>query len=657
MTDRRASVPFVLAAWLAANGAAAQVPAGGPFRVNTYTTGQQSTRLVAKTIAAASNGDFVVVWTGPGPAAPGGAFAQRFDAAGARLGAEIDVEGPSPPVASVDPSVAFDARGGLIVAWGDFSAGDLYLRRFDREGAPIAGPFVVTTMAYGASIAVDRRRGDFVVAWTGAAYGDSSGIFARRFDASGAPRGLQFLVNVHTPSTQAGARAAMIEPSGDFVIAWRSHGQDGDGYGVFARRFDREGAPLGSEFRVNSYTPGGQASPRIAAAADGRFVVAWSSQGQDNGFAGIYAQRYDAGGAPIGGEFRVNTYTPSNKIAGDVASDEAGNFVVTWTSNGQDGDNGGVFARRFDSSGAPRGGEFQVNTFTPLLQELSSAAMDAAGNIVVDWDDWVLTPNNDLDVYARRYGGLQPAALAVDAAAGPSSNGNRVFEAGESVAVAPTWRNVNGAAQTFSGTATAFTGPGLPGNPSYTIADGTADYGTVANGAVAPCAATGNCYELAISAPSPRPAAHWDATLREDISPAAQGQAKLWGLHVGGTFTDVPAANPFYRFVETIVHAGITGGCGGSGYCPAAGTTREQMAVFVLVAKEGTSYTPPACGATPLFADVPATNPFCRWIEELARRGVVSGCGGGNYCPTAPVSREQMGVFLSATFGLTLYGP
>jgi hypothetical protein len=79
------------------------------------------------------------------------------------------------------------------------------------------------------------------------------------------------------------------------------------------------------------------------------------------------------------------------------------------------------------------------------------------------------------------------------------------------------------------------------------------------------------------------------------------------------------------------------------------------MAVFVLATKEP-GFTPPACG-TPRFNDVPASSPFCRWIEELARRGVVTGCGGGNYCPTAAVTREQMAVFISVTFGLMLYGP
>jgi hypothetical protein len=56
------------------------------------------------------------------------------------------------------------------------------------------------------------------------------------------------------------------------------------------------------------------------------------------------------------------------------------------------------------------------------------------------------------------------------------------------------------------------------------------------------------------------------------------------------------------------------------------------------------------------FGDVPAASPFCRWIEELANRGVVTGCGGGNYCPTADVSREQMAVFLAVTFNIVLYG-
>ena len=53
---------------------------------------------------------------------------------------------------------------------------------------------------------------------------------------------------------------------------------------------------------------------------------------------------------------------------------------------------------------------------------------------------------------------------------------------------------------------------------------------------------------------------------------------------------------------------------------------------------------------------MPVSSPFCKWIDELVRRGIVSGCGNGNYCPGDSVTREQMGVFIAGTFGLTLYG-
>ena len=159
---------------------------------------------------------------------------------------------------------------------------------------------------------------------------------------------------------------------------------------------------------------------------------------------------------------------------------------------------------------------------------------------------------------------------------------------------------------------------------------------------------TTDCYSLGIAIPSTRPAVHWDASFHEEISPANLGATKNWTLHIGESFGDVPRTSGFYRFVETLLHHGITGGCNATEYCPSSSSTREQMAVFVLVAKDGPGNPPRAC-TTPLFGDVPASSPYCRWIEELARRGVVAGCGSGNYCPSAAVSREQMAVFTLLT--------
>jgi outer membrane protein assembly factor BamB len=242
---------------------------------------------------------------------------------------------------------------------------------------------------------------------------------------------------------------------------------------------------------------------------------------------------------------------------------------------------------------------------------------------------------------------LTPSALVVDLSATSSSNGNRVFEAGETVSVAPSWFNGYAAPQTFAGQITDFAGPGAPGNPMYTIADGSASYATVPGGASGSCGTAADCYSLGVSIPSTRPATHWDAHFDEEITPATLAASKSWTLHVGDSFPDVARSNPFYRFVETLLHNNVTGGCTTTAYCPALATTREQMAVFVLTSKEATGYAPPPC-ATPRFSDVPASSPFCRWIEELARRGVAGGCGGASYCPSAPVSREQMAVFVLA---------
>jgi glucose/arabinose dehydrogenase len=111
-------------------------------------------------------------------------------------------------------------------------------------------------------------------------------------------------------------------------------------------------------------------------------------------------------------------------------------------------------------------------------------------------------------------------------------------------------------------------------------------------------------------------------------------------------FLDVPQANPFHADIETIFRAAVTAGCGGGNYCPGNSTTRSQMAVFLLKAKHGGTYLPPACSAT-VFTDVPCpggTN--VNWINQLFAEGISSGCGGGNYCPVDPVQRQQMAVFL-----------
>jgi hypothetical protein len=240
-----------------------------------------------------------------------------------------------------------------------------------------------------------------------------------------------------------------------------------------------------------------------------------------------------------------------------------------------------------------------------------------------------------------------PAALAVDASGAGNQNG--VLEMGETATIEPSWTNSTDTIFTLLGLVSDFSGPN---GAFYIVDDGTADYGAIAGNATADCAtATTDC--MAVHITGVRPAQHFDAQLTEQptpgtlSAPTAALPPKVWTLHVGESFTDVPMDNQFYKFIETIFHNGVTGGCGlGTEYCPSGTTLRKQMAVFLLKGKLGSSYLPPDCTGT-VFTDVPCTGgPFDPWIEDLADRGITGGCGGGNYCPDNFVTRAQMAVFL-----------
>jgi hypothetical protein len=120
-------------------------------------------------------------------------------------------------------------------------------------------------------------------------------------------------------------------------------------------------------------------------------------------------------------------------------------------------------------------------------------------------------------------------------------------------------------------------------------------------------------------------------------------------------FNDVPVSSPFCPFIAELARRGVVSGCGGGSFCPGNAVTRQETTVFALATLAPT-FAPPPC-TTPPFEDVGVNSPFCAHIAELARRGVVAGCGGNNFCPTSPVTRQEMAVIVSGTFGLMLYGP
>lgn len=386
-------------------GIGTYTPRGGGFQVNSYTTSYQ----FVPAIGMDAEGDFVVAWMGYGQDGSSyGIYAQRYDATGVREGTEFQVNSFTTGV-QASPAVAMSAEGDFVVAWTSYTQDSggrgIYAQRYNELGVAQGSEFQVntyTTNVQSFPALAMHAAGDFVVAWNSYGQdGDNYGIYARRYDAAGVPQGTEFQANSVIAGFQLQPSVA-IDADGDFVVAWTSNGQDGSGSGVYARRYDALSTPQGTEFRVNTYTTNGQGGASVAMDAAGDFVVAWQSFFQDGDVYGIYAQRYNALGAPQGIEFRVNSYTPGTQTAPVAAMDAGGDFVVAWQSYAQDGSVFGIFAQRYSAAGVAQGSELRVNNYTPNHQRSAAVAMDPAGDFVIVWES-NFEDGSGYGVYGQRY--------------------------------------------------------------------------------------------------------------------------------------------------------------------------------------------------------------------------------------------------------------
>ena len=176
-----------------------------------------------------------------------------------------------------------------------------------------------------------------------------------------------------------------MDGDGDFVVTWSSSGQDGNGYGVFARRFNSAAAPLAPEFQVNTTFTSHQYFSRVGVNADGDFVIVWSGAVDFGASFRIYGQRFSSSGATRGVEFVVNGNPDDTSFSPGIAVDADGDFVVAWQANGPDGSGQGIFARHFKASGLTQYLESRVDTTTAGDQDYPSVDADPEGDFIVTW--------------------------------------------------------------------------------------------------------------------------------------------------------------------------------------------------------------------------------------------------------------------------------
>ena len=162
---------------------------------------------------------------------------------------------------------------------------------------------------------------------------------------------------------------------------------------------------LGTETQVNSETQDTQAVPVMAALGDGGYIVVWQSYGQDaGGGAGIYLQRYDASGAPSGGETLVNGNVSYDQQNPAVTLLSGGGYVVTWCSGSQDGYGGGIYARQYAADGTAIASEFRVNDATDNNQETPAITAMADGGYLVTYTSFAGDVySGHMAILSRRY--------------------------------------------------------------------------------------------------------------------------------------------------------------------------------------------------------------------------------------------------------------
>lgn len=244
-----------------------------------------------------------------------------------------------------------------------------------------------------------RLQGGFIITWANEVEWDEAAgmelteIFVRIFDENGTPSGPEFMVNSNWEHFQERPKIASGK-DGQFVVVWTNYKENEIPPSISARVFSQNGIPQGPEFQVNQYSNDYQGEPDIAINGDGNFIITWQSWGQDGDELGVFARLFAGDGTPSGSEFQVNTHTLDDQFHPSIAIDQDGDFYIVWTSFHQDGDQTGIFVQRFEANGNRIGAEFQLNDTTLGWQEWPDIAVDQSGNVIVCWHSFEYGENS-----------------------------------------------------------------------------------------------------------------------------------------------------------------------------------------------------------------------------------------------------------------------
>ncbi len=339
-------------------------PLGGEVVPAAQTAAPQSVR-----VAADITGQYLVVWSDQARVK-----ARIYGPGGHPATGEIAVGDNSEQQGSAD--VVADPAGGFLVAWPETYSQTLRLQRFSSLGSPVGNEAVIAQPGQDVRLAAYPAGGGFVLAWTRVTAFLDDDVWALRLDRSALPVSLSPVQANADPVRHPGysqGPAPVVHPDGGFSVVWTTYaGATPHAVpGLFARRYGANGQPAGGVLQLANGDRVGNWNGNALALPGGQVMALWYDESMAADFdGGTFARLYDASWQPLGSPFRVNTYTANLQILPAAAVSSTGTVVTAWTSTvpavaeppieiftGQDGDGAGVFAQRFALTSCATGGD------------------------------------------------------------------------------------------------------------------------------------------------------------------------------------------------------------------------------------------------------------------------------------------------------------
>ncbi len=291
---------------------------------------------VALNGAGSADGIYVLVWIEQDLSTNSARILlRRYAADHQQVGEDVVLANGVGIFAFATPRVARNAAGDTVVVWLDQEEDRIVGRLVSPSGQPLGDVFQINEVAAPflgrPRVGIDGNARFFVV-WP-VSDGSQSDVKGRLFDSSAQPLGAEFQVNTFSPGSQTNPDVSMLA-GGEAMVTWRSWNQVGSGAGIFAQRYDAGGDTAGEELQIHTSEIPAEGSPRITGRAGTGWIVVWDRVEflDENAPGDILGQRVAMDGRLLGKETLISEQNSLTERLPSVTATDDGSFVIAWRS-------------------------------------------------------------------------------------------------------------------------------------------------------------------------------------------------------------------------------------------------------------------------------------------------------------------------------------